>query len=68
MGENSYLKSFEKRAKEQTKISQDIKDEVRIEKLNITIPSDYKKKLKEYCEKNYTSPAAFIRMCIDEYC
>lgn len=68
MGENSYLKSFEKRAKEQDKIDKEIKEEAKYERLNLTIPSEHKKKLKEYCEKNYITPAAFFRKCIDEYC
>ena len=66
--DNAYIKSIGTRKKDQDKIDNKIKSKKNVEKLNITIPSDYKARLRAYCEKNYTTPAAFIRMCIDEFC
>ena len=66
--ENAYLNAVKARQKDQQTINNTIKDVKTMEKLNVTIPAEYKKKLKDYCEKNYTNPAAFIRMAIDEYC
>lgn len=66
--ENAYIKAAKARQKDQTKIKDTLSDQRTMEKLNITIPADYKKRLKEYCDKNYLSPAAFMRMAIDEYC
>lgn len=65
---NAYLDAAKARKKNQDEIVAKLADESITEKLNITIPSDYKNRLKAYCEKNYTTPAAFIRMCIDEFC
>lgn len=56
------------RSKDQADIKAVLSDQAKTDKLNITIPADYKKRLKDYCDKNYTTPAAFIRMCIDEFC
>ena len=65
---NAYLDAAKERKKNQTEIKASLSEQPTTSKLNITIPADYKKRLKEYCEKNYTTPAAFVRMCIDEFC
>ena len=65
---NAYLAAAKERQKNQAEIKAVLSNEKTMEKLNITIPSDYKKRLKEYCDKNYTTPAAFIRKCIDDFC
>ena len=65
---NAYLTAAKERQKNQADIKAVLANEKTMEKLNVTLPADYKKRLKEYCEKNYTSPAAFVRMAIDEYC
>ena len=57
-----------KRQDEQNKIKSSLQDKRIIEKLNISIPSDYKEKLNAYCEKNYISASALIRQWIDEHC
>lgn len=66
--ENAYLKSIKARQQDQQKIDDTIHDVRKIEKLNITIPSDYKQKLNDYCKANYIKPAQLIRQWIDEYC
>ena len=66
--ENAYIKASKARKKDQQKIKDTLSEGRTVEKLNITIPSDYKKRLKEYCDNNYTTPAAFVRKCIDEFC
>ena len=66
--ENAYLKSIAARQKDQQQIDNSIHGNRTIEKLNITIPSDYKKKLMDYCKDNYIKPAQLIRQWIDENC
>ena len=68
MAESIFKKAAADRSKDQANIKAVIADQAKTSKLNITIPTDYKTRLKDYCDKNYTTPAAFIRMCIDEYC
>ncbi len=65
---NAYLAAAKERQKNQAEIKAVLSEQPKTEKLNITLPSEYKRRLKEYCKENYTSPAAFIRMCIDEKC
>lgn len=65
---NAYLAAAKERQKDQNQIKAVLANESTMEKLNITLPADYKKRLKDYCSNNYTTPAAFIRKCIDEYC
>jgi hypothetical protein len=66
--ENAYLKSIKARQIDQQEINDSYNDVRKIEKLNITIPSDYKQKLNDYCKANYIKPAQLIRQWIDEYC
>lgn len=68
MTESIFKTAAAARTKDQADIKAVLADQAKSDKLNVTIPADYKKRLKDYCEKNYTSPAAFIRMAIDEFC
>lgn len=68
MTESIFKTAAAARSKDQANIKAVLANESTMEKLNITLPADYKKRLKEYCSNNYTTPAAFIRMAIDEFC
>lgn len=65
---NAYLDAAKARKKNQTDIKDKLSEKRIIEKINISIPSDYKDKLLKYCDNNYISASAFLRQCIDEKC
>lgn len=65
---NAYLEAAKARQKNQTDIKDALSDKRKIEKINISIPSDYKERLLQYCDEHYMSASAFLRHCIDDYC
>lgn len=65
---NAYLEAAAKRQKDQSNIKDALSDKRKIEKINISIPADYKERLLQYCDEHYISASAFLRLCIDDYC
>ena len=68
MAESIFKTAAQARQKDQAEIKSDIAEKRRIEKINLSIPSDYKERLMNYCDKNYISVSALLRQWIDANC
>lgn len=68
MAESIYKLDAQARTKNQEKIHNKIKEKNKFEKINLSIPAEYKEKLQKYCDKNYISISALLRSWIDMHC
>ena len=68
MAESIYKLDAVARTKNQEKIHNKIKEKNKFEKINLSIPAEYKEKLQKYCDKNYISISALLRSWIDMHC
>ena len=68
MAESIYKLDAVARTKNQEKIHKKIKEKNKFEKINLSIPAEYKEKLQKYCDKNYISISALLRSWIDMHC
>lgn len=68
MAESIYKIDAQARKKNQEKIKNKIKEKNKFEKINLSIPAEYKEKLQKYCDKNYISISALLRSWIDMHC
>ena len=65
---NAYLEAAKAREKDQAEIKNALDDKRKVERINISIPSDYKNRLLKYCDDHYISASALLRQWIDEKC
>lgn len=70
MAESVFERSLNNRKKEQEaiKAANGLESEKITEQMHFTIPADLKRKFIKYCEENYITPSAQLRIWIAQNC
>lgn len=68
MADSIFKTAAMQRSKNQDEIKSDIQNKRRIDKINLSLPVDYKERLQKYCDEHYVTASAILREWIDENC